>query len=366
MFIFRQVLLALATLLAVSGCSTKPPIESMLSSNIACSDQLKKAGLFDIEAKLSALSIMYTRKCYREVIQLGESLREKNRDKYYSLSRELIESSVLFDGMAKDYVLDSHERIFLSTLIALSYLSLNEKEKSKIELNRAYEESKAQIYNAGSDDVNVFIQGLLWLRLEGGERAAPFFKKISDNPKADPALKKYLNILKRSSEQLSIYTVNKLPRVEFLSLGTYTEIRATHPSIKSCVSQIGLLLPTTPWVENLKRRDTEEKDPIYRLKRALRLPAVALYSTLVFITGAAGTMIIAQYDTDGRATLGLGVLTIEGTRKTATRGLSPDMRNWYELPEAFYFTLARANVAQEPCLRPYSSSEHKITPLITY
>lgn len=358
------VLFALVLCLS-SACATKQPVVSLISESLNCSEQLKSAEDLPFEKKLNSVSILYERKCFKEIIRLGSQIRDQNRDKAYSISKELIES-VAYEGTATDYVLDSHERIFLSILISLSYLNLNKPDDAIIELNRTYEESVAQIYSSGTDEVSVFLQGLLWLRLEGMEKANPFFNKILETPTYSESLRRFVRTIQPKIQKLQIYSVNKMPEVRFDWVGSYSKLYYPKLSIKNCVSSTGVLINTASWVKNIERRDSPDRDPVLNYKRALRLPTAALSSGLILLAGGALVIGTAKPGIDGRLPASIALITIYLSHRALANGLAPDMRNWYELPEAFYVTTGDSAYKNDPCFRNYPEAQYQTRTLISY
>lgn len=354
------------TFVFLCGCGTKPVIVSELASSNTCREQLAFTKTKDIQFQLNSLSVLFDRGCYEEVKTLGTNIRNLNRDKYYSLTKEISEV-VVYEGFAKEYVLDSHERIFLSLLISMSYLKQGNTVGAEVELNKAYEESTAQIYSSGTDELNVFFQGLLWLRVSGPEKAMPFFKKIEKDETYNRALKMYTqkiinSVDKHQKVAFSILTINKMPNIEFDWFSTYSEKYQTHPRIKNCISETGVLLTTQPWVEKIKQRDQPEQDPVLNYKRVLRLPMATLYSTMVLLIGSGLTYASAKVDPQLAAAFLL--MTIAATRRTFVNSLAPDMRNWYELPEAFYISNQTANLNNEVCFKSYDTHRYKVKDFI--
>ncbi len=346
----------------IISCASKPPYYNEITNEISCDDKSKLIMSKNTEFQLNSLTILYDRGCYEDVISIGKMLRNKFRDKYYSLINEVAET-VVYEGVLKDYVLESHERVFGSLLMAMSYIKLNKKSEAEIEMNIAYDESVAQIYNSGADEVNVFIQGLLWLRLVGIEKASPFFEKIeNENGFASDHLVEFVKYIKKEITNskapitLNIQTLNHLPEVTFSWLRKYNRKYSSVPRLMNCLSDNGILLTTNSWLQNIERRDLPDHDKVLTLKRTLRFPLVVTYTSLVFAVGAGLTYLSSQALPNDITGL-LGALTIFATHKTFVNGLAPDMRYWSDLPEAFYVsTKPISKIKNEPCLRIYDEA----------
>jgi hypothetical protein len=366
----RLIKLFLILTFVLPSCATKPRAQDILSVNLSCSDQIQVARKQNIEMQLNSLSVLFGRSCFQEVIDLGSEIRGKNRDKFYSVSKELSEV-IVYEGVATEYTLDAHERIFVSALIAMSYIRIGKRVEAEIALNQTYDESTAQIYSSGTDEVNVLFQALLWYSLSGYEKAEPFFRKIQQEPLYSKNLKLFvennLERLKAKKQKIDIRSIGQMPELSFTWINTYSEKPLNKISVKNCVSQQGLLLETRSWTEKIKRRDGDEKDPVLNYKRAARLPATILYTALVFAAGAGLTIAAANGGSRGAELAAyLAIITAYFTYRTFVNGLSPDMRYWNELPAAFRVSVVPDSISSDPCMQQYKSDTfYDIRPLIS-
>lgn len=357
--------LSLVLIQFLVGCSLIPKKKTLeyITSASTCSTIIAKARESKIEMRLNYLLQLHHRNCYQEVIDLGSEIRQSNRDKYISISQELVET-VAYEGYSKDYVLEAYERIFLSILIAISYQNLNQIPAAQIELNKAYDESVAKIYNSGEDEINTFLQALLWNRISGYEKAEPFFRKIDETKEWSTHLKKFarkiateISGLKRS-KTIDIYTLNQMPKIHFDWFENYSKMFSPRLSVKDCISADGIILTTAGWVKQIEGRDKDGKDPLLNYKRAARLPTASLLSALVV-----GLGVSVSANAGGNSGEILAVTAILAY-ETFVAGMAPDMRYWYELPQAFYFGTDET-LKTDPCLRRYRDNSNTITKFIS-
>lgn len=347
------------------GCVLIPKKKTSdyITSSSSCTEIISMARESRIEMRLNYLLPLYKKNCYQEVIALGSEIRQSNRDKYISISQELAEA-VAYEGYSKEYVLEAYERIFLSILISISYQNLNQFPEAQIELNKAYDESVAKIYNSGEDEINTFLQALLWNRLSGYEKAAPFFRKIDETKEWHTHLKKFAKKIateitrQKRSKTIDIYTLNQMPKVHFDWFENYSEIFSPRLSVKDCISSDGIILTTADWVKQIESRDKDGKDPLLIYKRAARLPVASLLSALVIGIGVSVSANAGGHS--GEALAVTAILAYE----TFIGAMAPDMRYWYELPQAFYFGTDET-LKTDPCLRRYRDNNNSITKFIS-
>lgn len=360
---FLGILLAI---LVSAGCSLLPKKKTSfwIDSTSTCESIVSHINSSGIEMKLNYLIRLYKNSCNIELIKIAAEIRNQNRDKYYSIVKEAAEV-VLYEGYAKDYVLESYERTYLSILMALAYRNLKDFSGMEIELNRAYNESVAQIYNSGEDEITVFLQGLLWLDLFGPEKALPFFKKIEGNPLWHSHLKLYAsqiykNAASNQKVKISIYVVHQMPEIHFSRIGHAYEVFKPSPKLKDCISPNGILLTTSNWVNQIKDRDNSKKDGLLNYKRAARIPISSIYAGAVLVGGVA---LYSLAPSSGMSHYILAAALL-GSYTTFWDGMAPDIRYWSELPQAFYFT-TETMPTSDPCLRRVKTSEYPPTLLFS-
>lgn len=366
-YLLRTIFFSILLYILV-GCATAKKSEDVIGEG-HCSERIYRARQGNIEEKLNSISDLFVQKCYPEVISLGSEIREKNRDKYYSLLSESTEA-IFYEGVMTEYTLDSHERVFLSLLISISYLKQGKLVSAEVELNRAYEESVAQIYRSGSDEVNIFLQGLMWLQISGWDKAEPFLKKIETTDGYAPHLKRFVSSLRdyqlenKKAMQVRVYTMGRMPSVRFLWFSKYQKNYTPELSVKNCLSENSIILSTNSWVNQIEHREDTQKDPVLATKRALRVPATLLYSGTVLAVG--GTLTYLSAATNTEAPLYLALATIYYTYRTFVNGLAPDMRSWKNLPQAFYVQLGVSEPAENICMQKYSPDKYDMKELLKF
>ena len=146
------------------ACASKPTIKNLAEATSSeCLRLYQSASNLAFDQQLDTISDLYEKSCFKEVIDLGNFVRQHRRDKLYHISSEFGE---LFtpEGTFTDYTLESYERVYLSMLISLSALQTNQQDLALVELRRSYDEQNAYVYNHGADPVLILLQASLWDR----------------------------------------------------------------------------------------------------------------------------------------------------------------------------------------------------------
>lgn len=262
------------------GCSSTPTEKTQFQSY--CDNSIYDIDLNDTITTLNHISQFYDKKCFSSTIHLGQSLLKSKRDKFYHVTSE-IEEFIAPEGSQTVYVLESHERIFLSLLIANSYYHLEQFDKAKNELRRAYDESRAIIYNHGDDLSLVIYQAILWEQLKERDYAEPLWRRAQElagkTSLLSPFIEARLNQFETSSAlyDWSIYGVGRFPEVDWKmslkeSRGSYHKISAKTSFPGLCSDEETLIIPTTAWLEKLQLRNASGYHPLLNLKSWIRLP----------------------------------------------------------------------------------------------
>jgi tetratricopeptide (TPR) repeat protein len=308
----------------------------------------------EVLSQLDGIYPLYHRGCFSEVIALGQKLRDENRDKVYSLSRESAEV-IVNEGQVKPYVLESFERTHLSYMIALSYLKIGKREEAKVELRRAIQEMNAQIYNSGTDELNLFFIGNLWESLGKKEEALPAYRRIVGmvlpestwRQIAEDRIRILENPKKSKSPSLHIYAIGNFPNIIYWGSKEFQESYPNGYSLKNCSSQSGVLLNIAPWSAQVAARG-QDKDEVSTYKRWARSPATLLYTAGVLLAGGAIFYAAQPYIDSGELGFYWALGTLFVASRTFTTGTGPDMRYWSELPSAYIFT-EKSDIQSEPC-----------------
>lgn len=368
---FFVYILALSVALNSIGCTSLrktilPYHPAYLSGGMRSCNELteiaNKAGTTD---RLAFVYVMHDRGCFKNAIELAKEIRKTNRDKYYNIKDELAET-VFYEGYVKDYVLEAYERIYLSILTSLSYKKMGNLEDAKVELRRANEEMNAQIYTYAEDEITLLLMGALWDQFGSPSDAEPFYRRIIENKDYVEPVREYaqqrLDQPKNFKLFQQVVSMGNFPIIDYSLIGRNNEIYEPTKSIKTCVSDRTLILDTRNWIQQINSRDRADRDAILNLKRAARLPATLLYTALVLATTGGVTYLVAQSGS-GELTALASIIAVSLTYMTFKDGMSPDMRYWENLPQAFLFTSKDNNWKNDPCLKPYSAANRSYAPL---
>lgn len=347
------------------GCTTlgkafnKKKVHNPDLTQESCSQLHEIALKGEAVLRLSYLNVLFNKGCFQETISLGNQVRKTNRDKYYNLKNELAEA-IVYEGYLKDYTLEAYERVYLGLLIVLSYSRLKQNHNALVELRRTNDEMNAQIYTYGEDEINLLLMGILWEKFGVREDAQPFYRKIVENQSYSELARNFastrMNGEKHKIETMRVYGMGVYPSIDYSLFSKNDESYRPVTSVKNCVSDHMTILNTRSWIEQVNARDQNVRDPLLKYKRAARLPATILYTSLVFaITG--GLTYFAAQAGSGELTTLLGAISIFLTYSTLKDGLAPDMRYWENLPQAFIFTNQRYDWKSDPCLIQYPENE---------
>lgn len=343
----RSLFVLILCIFLQSGCTTSPLSSSSVprGENAVCNDVLNAAP-WDNEVKLlRTTQVLFTNRCFKETITLSHLLREGLRDKSYSVSGEVV-SLLGPESMTQTYVLESHERVYLSILSALSFLGMKQKEDAEVELRRASQELDAVLYNHGRDDVSALLLAGVWDQLDHHDIAAPYWRRLGIDPSS------------LSAETKQIYGLGSLQgydwRLRLTSQSSY-EIHPQAPLPEKCVSATGVRIPITDWVRKIQARQDPTYHPLLSLKSYLRFPVGVSYGLLLGTSGLSvailGCGLTAQYNSSGdlcETAIRIGGKIISETPNAFNYAVQPDLRHWPETPTAFLVTSAR-DLEKETC-----------------
>lgn len=317
---------------------------------------------------LNRIAQAYYQRCYEKVIQYGPRAQSAYRQKTFSIVRET--GNLFFpDGTLIDYVLESHERAFLSFLLAASYARLGETEAAKVELRLLDHELMTRLYNFGEDPVNILLQAVLWERLgEVPESRVDWsrlrLQKNVDEPIDAFAMRRMEAIDQREAlpSEWKVYAVDFFPKIEWKvkwidSTGGYFAIYPASRFLEDCASDTGVRLSTKSWFRKVAGRYQYDYHPLLNLQSWVRFPVGLVYgvTTFAFGTGIAvggclldGVMKGSGYFCEGSVRTGFKV--IKESPGVVRKTLEPDLRHWENVPAAILVTTAE-EPALESCLK---------------
>jgi len=354
--------------LAILGCQAD---EHSSRIDRTCSEIEAAFDLSDRIEALNLLSKASAARCDALVANYGAKAREQFRHKTFSITRETMNVFVP-DGTFLEYVLESYERGYLSTLLATSYVRLQKVQEAKVELRDLDHELFAPIYNFGEDPVNLLLSAVLWERLAEVGEARVDWLRLRDFKmfvmRDDPVLRRFagervieIDEGKKGGEEWHIYNVGTFPGLDWdlrftNSTSGYFSITPAQEFPDSCASTTGVRISTETWFNKIAIRHSHAYHPLLNVQTWIRLPVGLVYS-LIPVTAGAGIMVGGcALDVAGEGKGGLCQLSVVGgmaLMSTAPRvlegALRPDLRHWEEVPAAVVVTRA-ADPKQEPCL----------------
>lgn len=350
-------------LLGLCGCASAPKQKHLTEATSSkCHYIYETSRNLASDEQLDKISELYEKSCFREVIALGNFVREHRRDKFYNVSAEVGE---LFtpEGTFTDYTLESYERVYLSLLISLSALQTKQQDLALVELRRSYNEQQAELYNYGYDPVVTLLQASLWDRFDP-MIARPLWKNLSEDPSLNEQIVQFAKARietidtqpKGAPLQWKIYGVGKMADFDWSykpfqkTAGPY-EIRSKGDPVSSCSSSKEVLLPTSSWNKKIASKHRYDYHPLIYTKNLFRLPVGLTYGLVgvssSLAVGAAGCGVAGALsngsNNSGTAELCVAAMKAAGyligkSTDLTSYVLKPDMRRWKSLPAAIYLT----------------------------
>lgn len=337
----------------------------------ACSEFERNMNLSDRIETLNSLSAAFSKHCDEVVVTYGAQARSQFRHKTFSITRETANVFVP-DGTFIEYVMESYERGYLSTLLAASYLRMHKVEDAKVELRDLDHELFAPIYNFGEDPVNLLLSAVLWERLGDIREARVDWLRLKDFQvfamREDQVLRRFAG--ERVSQiddgagagaEWRVYQVGRFPQLKWdlqftNSTSGYFSITPTQPFMASCASSTGVRISTESWFNKLAIRHSHAYHPLLNVQTWIRLPLGLTYS-LIPVAAGAGIMVGGCIlDAAGKGKGALCQLSVIGgvaMMRTAPRvlegSLRPDLRHWEDVPAGVVVTRA-SEPGLEPCL----------------
>lgn len=332
-----------------------------------CKRAYDKADITDRLETLNLISELYHHACYREVIDLGFKIREKFRDKTFSIIKEMSEIFIP-EGTVTDYVMESYERAYFTFLLAASFYNLKKYNESMVELTRLYNEGTAKLYNFGEDPVNMLIQATMWENYEEPHHLSrPFWKRFmhmkSTEKKVFPFIKKRIKRIDKGKLKFGKWRIVELgdfPQVDWSmkftdSKSGYFKITPKNSFIDPCFSKTGVRVSTKTWFNKIAIRHSNKYHPLVNLKSWFRLPFGIIYGVTTFASGAGiaigGCALDVSLDGNGslcQLSIQGGVAVMSKAADVSEYALKPDLRHWSNLPSAVLFTQAK-DLNKEKC-----------------
>ena len=350
------------------SCATKPHLPKLQQiSNPDCREYFLKSHQEKTQDQLNRVSELFSRMCYHETVALGKWLRERHRDKFYSVTGELAEF-VVPEGTVTDYVLQSHERTYLSLLISLSYLKMEKIPEGQVELKRAYEEHRAQVYHSDNDLIFSTLLASLWDPFDVS-LSRPLWKNVAQAADPQSPLQTFSQMRIQEIDAHPDQTVNwniegfsYLPPLDWSFQLTQIDsqpflIQPQEAFPLNCQSSQDLVVSTEPWSKQVQYRQKKESYPLAYSKALTRIP-VGLALGAVGTAGGAviglgGCGLAAQADGGAHelceASIRLGFHLANESFQIATTAMKPDLRFWSKMPRAL--RVSRPHSPPTPCSR---------------
>ena len=360
--------------LALCACASTPTLTRLNgSTSYSCHKLYKSAQDLSSDEQLDKVSELYSQSCFKEVITLGNYIRELRRDKFYHISAELGEIFTP-EGSLTEYTLESYERVYLSLLISLSALQTEQEELALVELRRSYDEEKATLYNHGSDPVVVLLQASLWDRFDP-LMARPLWKSLAEDKDIGSKISQFAQTrIEQIDEHPSmvnwkIYGIGQMSELEwyyepFKTKSSPYNIVSKSSSVPSCSSQSEVLIPTSSWAKKIAARARYDYHPLMYTKTLFRLPVGLTYGLLGVSSGVAvgvagcgvAGALSKNGPNDGAGQLCVASLQAAGyiigkSANLTSYVLKPDLRHWKKLPAAIYLTQEDTSSVKK-CLEP--------------
>jgi hypothetical protein len=358
-------------LFITSGCQNRHRTdlyELQFADRFQCNQIDNRIDLKNQIDTLNLIAQAYYSRCYDKVIAYGPKAQNAYRQKTFSIMKET-GNLFLPDGTLIDYVLESHERAFLSFLLAASYLQLGQTEAAKVELRRLDHELMTRLYNFGEDPVNILLQAVLWERLGEVSESRVDWNRLYGQRNIDESIRAFAMrrmeaIDEKEALRLGwkVYAIDSFPEIEWKvkwvdSTGGYFAIYPASRFIEDCASDTGVRLSTESWFNKIAGRYLHDYHPLLNLQSWIRLPVGLVYgvTTFAFGTGIAvggcalegitrGTVQVCQEAIRG------GLEVMKESPQVVRKTLEPDLRHWENVPAAFLVTTAE-EPALESCLK---------------
>lgn len=372
-------------LIMTSGCTSAPKRPNLSSfTSIDCQNQFEKIPLKKPLETLDKISNLFDLGCNHEVIALGHFVRKSSRDKVYHVFAETLELATP-EGSLTEYTLETHERAYLSFLLASSYHRLGKDTASLVEIRKGHQEGKALLYNFGEDPINSILQATFFDNHNQASVARPFWKRAQELlPKDHPAqafIEARINEIDGHlpSRSWNIHALGQFPELTWKINfnrnrgGGYYDISNTESFPTACSTSESLMIPTEIWMKPIEDRYQTTRHPLLNAKAWTRLPVGLTYgfltatSGLIVAIGGCGTVAALTNGADGtedlcKPFLYAGGALIKESGNVTSYTLKPDLRHWKTLPSAIVITSSK-NPSADPCWS-HSAQQQNFRPLM--
>lgn len=349
----KLLVLILSTFILMACSTTQKKMRMEKYTSTDCLYIFEAAESKAGDGQLDSVSELFRNSCYKEVINLGGYLRKFRRDKFYQLTNEAAEL-LTPEGTFTEYVMESHERAFLTILISLSYLHLGDENSSQVELRKTYEEHKAELFNFGQDPLINLMLAVLWDRWDSS-LSRPFWKSLSQNKTLEAPLQNFATTRIKEIDAFPTQTIawkilgfGNQPDVEWqsqifnLKNNPYKITpRETFPA--NCTDKDSLVFNSRSWLEKLNSKYSSDYHPTVFAKSLLRFPVGLTYGLVGVTSGVAlgvgGCVVAAKAESADLCESSIKVAgkLIGSSVDFVDYTLRPDMRRWRQLPSVFIF-----------------------------
>ena len=365
---FRISVSVVCVVVALGGCTSR---DVKKGTGPVCDDLQRRINLSERIETLNLLSSAFTARCDDLVVTYGAQARSQFRHKTFSITGETANVFVP-DGTFIDYVMESYERGYLSTLLAASYLRTHKVMDAKVELRDLDHELFAPIYNFGEDPVNLLLSAVLWEHLGDVHEARVDWLRLRDFQvfamRDDQTLRRFAGVRvdqidrgESAAAQWRVYRIGTFPQLDWdlqftNSTSGYFSITPKQPFVTSCASDTGVRVSTETWFNKLAIRHSHAYHPLLNVQTWIRLPVGLTYSLIPVVAGAGVMVGGCMLDAAGNGKGALcqlsvvGGIALMGTAPRVLEGaLRPDLRHWEDVPAAVVVTTA-TEPDREPCM----------------
>jgi len=362
--------LLLFILFVAYGCQSQRRIDLY---ELQSADRLRCVeidGRIDSKNQIDTLNLIaqaYYHRCYEKVIRYGSAAQSVYRQKTFSILKET-GNLFLPDGTLLDYVLESHERAFLSFLLAASYAQLGRTEAAKVELRRLDHELMTRLYNFGEDPVNILLQAVLWEWMGEVPESRVDWNRLHGQKSIDESIRAFamrrMELIDRREalhSEWKVYAIDFFPEIEWRvkwidSTGGYFAIYPASRFLEDCASDTGVRLSTESWFRKVAGRYQYDYHPLLNLQSWVRFPVGLVYGVTTFAFGTSiavgGCLLDGMMKGSGRLCEGsvrTGFEVMKESPQVVRKTIEPDLRHWENVPAAILVTTAEAP-ALERCL----------------
>jgi hypothetical protein len=358
-----KYLLVLPLLFQFGCTTTRYPGTLKKATNSFCEKLYLQSREEKSNLQLDRVSQLYRNRCFTETIELGNHLRKFKRDKFFHLTNEAFELFVP-EGSFTEYVMESHERGFLTILMSMSYLNLNELDAALVELRRASEEQRATLYNYGEDPTISMLLAALWDRWDTSY-SRPYWKFVSESSQLSENLRVFAKTRLNEIDQQPgkkvawrIQGFGSQPSLkwesQFLKLDKNPyKVTSQTPLPLNCTEKNRLIVNTESWIQKMNIKYESAYHPYLYSKSLIRLPVGVTYGVLGITggvaVGIAGCGVASKANSNElcEESLKTAGYLIKSSVDLAAYTLKPDLRRWSDLPSVFLIEHTESHESSE-------------------